>query len=163
MGCFLGIDGGGTRTAAWLADGEGKFLARAESGPSNPHKVGLGAAQREILKAFRTCLREAGFPVAAARAVRPPVLRAVCAGVSGIDRRALHRPLLAWMRRHLPARHYLLTSDAAIALAAAVRDAPGIIVIAGTGSIAFARDDQGKLLRAGDGEFLSTIMALATT
>lgn len=149
MGCFLGIDGGGTRTAAWLADGEGKFLARAESGPSNPHKVGLGAAQREILKAFRTCLREAGFPVAAARAVRPPVLRAVCAGVSGIDRRALHRPLLAWMRRHLPARHYLLTSDAAIALAAAVRDAPGIIVIAGTGSIAFARDDQGKLLRAG--------------
>jgi N-acetylglucosamine kinase-like BadF-type ATPase len=53
------------------------------------------------------------------------------------------------MRRHIPARHYLLTSDAAIALAAAVRDAPGIIVIAGTGSIAFARDDQGKLLRAG--------------
>jgi N-acetylglucosamine kinase-like BadF-type ATPase len=149
MGFFLGIDGGGTRTAAWLADGEGKFLARAESGPSNPHKVGLGAAQREILTAFRTCLREAGFPVAAARALRPPVLRAVCAGVSGIDRRALHRPLLAWMRRHLPARHYLLTSDAAIALAAAVRDAPGIIVIAGTGSIAFARDDQGKLLRAG--------------
>ena len=61
----------------------------------------------------------------------------------------MHRPLLAWMRRHIPARHYLLTSDAAIALAAAVRDAPGIIVIAGTGSIAFARDDQGKLLRAG--------------
>ena len=61
----------------------------------------------------------------------------------------MHRPLLAWMRRHIPARHYLLTSDAAIALAAAVRNAPGIIVIAGTGSIAFARDDQGKLLRAG--------------
>jgi len=149
MGCFLGIDGGGTRTAAWLADGDGKLIGRAESGPSNPHKVGLGAAEREILKAFRTCLREAGFRVAAARATRAPVLRAVCAGVSGIERRALHRPLLAWMRRHIPARHCLLTSDAAIALAAAVRDAPGIIVIAGTGSIAFARDDQGKLLRAG--------------
>jgi N-acetylglucosamine kinase-like BadF-type ATPase len=53
------------------------------------------------------------------------------------------------MRRHIPARHYLLTSDAAIALAAAVRDGPGIIVIAGTGSIAFARDDQGRILRAG--------------
>ena len=149
MGCFLGIDGGGTRTAAWLADGDGKFLARAESGPSNPHKVGLRAAEREILKAFRACLQAAGIQGAAARASRPPVLRAICAGVSGIDRRTLYRPLLAWMRRHIPARRYLLTSDAAIALAAAVRDAAGIIVIAGTGSIAFARDDQGKLLRAG--------------
>ena len=149
MGCFLGIDGGGTRTAAWLADGEGKLLARAESGPSNPLKAGFRAAEREILKAFRTCLREAGFSPTAARASRPPLLRAVCAGISGVDRTAVHRPLLAWMRRHIPARHHLLTSDAAIALAAAVRDAPGIIVIAGTGSIAFARNDQGKLLRAG--------------
>ncbi len=149
MGYFLGIEGGGTRTAAWLADGEGKLLARAESGPSNPLKVGLRVAQGEILKAFRTALREAGFPPAAARASRPPLLHAVCAGIAGVDRRAVHRPLLAWMRRHVPSRHYLLTSDAAITLAAAVRNAPGIIVIAGTGSIAFARDDRGKLLRAG--------------
>jgi glucosamine kinase len=149
MGCFLGIDGGGTRTAAWLADAEGKLMARAESGPSNPLKVGFRAAQREILKAFRTCLREAGFPPAAARASRPMVLSAVCAGIAGVDRRSVHRPLLAWMRRHIPARRHLLTYDAAIALAAAVRNAPGIIVIAGTGSIALARDNQGTLLRAG--------------
>jgi len=149
MGCFLGIDGGGTRTAAWLADSEGKLLARAESGPSNPFKVGLHAAEREILKAFRTCLRQAGFPAAAARASRPPIVRTICAGIAGVARQTVHRPLLAWMRRHIPARHYLLTSDAAIALAAAVRNAPGIIVNAGTGSFAFARDDQGKLLRAG--------------
>jgi N-acetylglucosamine kinase len=149
MGCFLGIDGGGTRTVAWLADGEGKLLGRAESGPSNPLKAGFLAAEREILKAFRACLREAGFSPTAARASRPPVLRAVCAGISGVDRRSVERPLLAWMRRHLPARRHLLTSDAAIALAAAVQDSPGIIVIAGTGSIALARDRQGKLLRAG--------------
>jgi N-acetylglucosamine kinase len=149
MSCFLGIDGGGTRTVAWLADDDGKLIGQAESGPSNPHKVGLRAAEREILKAFRACLKVAGIPLAAARVSRPRLLRSVCAGISGIDRRALHRPLLAWMRRTIPARHYQLTSDAAIALAAAVRDAPGIVVIAGTGSIAFARDDQGKLLRAG--------------
>ena len=73
----------------------------------------------------------------------------MCAGISGVDRVSVHRPLLAWMRRHIPARHYLLTSDAALALAAAAGDAPGIIVIAGTGSIAFARDRRGRLLRAG--------------
>jgi N-acetylglucosamine kinase-like BadF-type ATPase len=149
MDCYLGIDGGGTRTVAWLADGDGKVLARAESGPSNPLKVGFRAAERELLRAFRSCLREAGFSQATARASRPPAVRAVCAGIAGVDRRTVHRPLLAWMRRHMPARRHLLTFDAVIALAAAVRDAPGIIVIAGTGSIAFARDDQAKLLRAG--------------
>ena len=146
---FRGIDGGGTRTSAWLADGEGKVLGRSESGPSNPHKVGLAAAEHEILRAFRACWQEAGLPRSAARALRPPVLDAICAGISGAGQRAFERPLLAWMRRHIPARQHLLTSDAAIALAAAVRDAPGIIVIAGTGSIAYARDDQGGVLRAG--------------
>ena len=149
MSCFLGVDGGGTRTVAWLADGKGKLLGRAESGPSNPFKAGFPAAQREILKAFRACLREAGFLATAGRALRPPLVHAVCAGISGVDRRAAQRPLLAWMRRHIPARHHLLTSDAAIALAAAVRNASGIIVVAGTGSIAFARDDQGEILRVG--------------
>jgi N-acetylglucosamine kinase-like BadF-type ATPase len=149
MDYFLGIDGGGTKTTAWLADSEGKVRARAESGPSNPVKVGLPAAQREILKAFRTTIREAGFSSSAARNSDPPLLRSACAGIAGVDRRAVHRPLLAWMRRHIPARRHRLSSDAAITLAAAVGNAPGIIVIAGTGSIAYARTDGGKLLRAG--------------
>jgi N-acetylglucosamine kinase-like BadF-type ATPase len=147
MGYYLGIDGGGTRTSAWLADVDGKVLARAETGPSNPLKVGLRAAEREILNAFRTCLREAGLPTS--RASRQPLLRAVCAGISGVDRKDVSRPLLTWFRHYLPARRHLLTSDAAIALAAAVGNSPGIIVIAGTGSIAFARNNQGRLLRAG--------------
>jgi N-acetylglucosamine kinase-like BadF-type ATPase len=149
MGCFLGIDGGGTRTSAWLEDNKGKLLARVEAGPSNPLKVGFRAAEGEILKAFRSSLLEAGFPRTAARASRPLLVRAVCAGIAGIDRPAVHGPLLKWMRRHIPARHHLLTSDAAIALAAAVGASPGIIVIAGTGSIAFARDGSGHILRAG--------------
>jgi len=134
---------------AWLADADGKLLGRAESGPSNPLKTGFRAAEREIAKAYRASLRDAGFPSTAARASHPPLLRGVCAGIAGVARQSVHRPLLAWLRRHIPARHYLLTSDAATALAAAVRDAPGIIVNAGTGSFAFARDDQGMLLRAG--------------
>jgi glucosamine kinase len=149
MDYFLGIDGGGTRTVACLADNKGKVVGRAECGPSNPLKVGFPAAEREILKAFHACRRAAGISPAAARATSPPWLHAVCAGIAGVGRQSEHRTLLAWMRRQIPARHYLLTSDAAIALAAAVRDDPGIIVIAGTGSIAFARGDHGKMLRAG--------------
>ena len=53
------------------------------------------------------------------------------------------------MRKSIPARHHLLTSDAAIALNAAIGNAPGILVISGTGSIAYARDEKGGVLRSG--------------
>jgi N-acetylglucosamine kinase-like BadF-type ATPase len=149
MGCFLGIDGGATRTTAWLADEDGKVLARVEAGPSNPLKVGFRAAQHEIRNATREALRQAALPKANRRQGNSAILEFVCAGIAGIDRRAVHRPLFDWMRRHISARHHLLTSDAGIALAAAVGDSPGIIVIAGTGSIALARDERGRLLRAG--------------
>jgi N-acetylglucosamine kinase-like BadF-type ATPase len=149
MGCFLGIDGGGTRTVAWLAGRDGGVLSRAETGPSNPVKVGLRAAQREVLEGFKACWRRAGLGSRRKEPAPRPELRAVCAGISGSDRKEVHEPLLAWMRRHIPARRHLLTSDAAIALAAGVRDELGIIVIAGTGSIALARNAQGRLLRAG--------------
>ncbi len=164
MDYFLGIDGGGTRTTAWLADQRGQVLARVEAGPSNPVKVGFETAQRELLRATRAALRQARLGIEPSGRVKPstrssqrtragargrPVVAALCAGIAGVDRPSVRRPLLAWMRKSLPARRYLLTSDAAIALRAALGDSPGIIVIAGTGSIAFARDKRGKLLRVG--------------
>jgi N-acetylglucosamine kinase-like BadF-type ATPase len=53
------------------------------------------------------------------------------------------------MRKNIQARRYLLTSDAAIALSAAFGDSPGVIVISGTGSIAYGRDAQGLVWRVG--------------
>jgi N-acetylglucosamine kinase-like BadF-type ATPase len=62
----------------------------------------------------------------------------------------VREPLLRWLRKSLPARgHFLLVSDAAIALSTAFGDKPGIVVIAGTGSIAFAQDGTGRVLRSG--------------
>jgi N-acetylglucosamine kinase-like BadF-type ATPase len=77
------------------------------------------------------------------------ILDAVCAGLAGVDRAQVHGPLLAWLRKAVPAQHHLLTVDAAIALRAALGRAPGIIVIAGTGSIAYGQDERGRILRAG--------------
>jgi glucosamine kinase len=140
MALFLGIDGGGTRTTAWLA-AERRIVARAVTGPSNPLKVGFKAAQREILQAARLAFRKARR--------RSPALEAVCLGLAGVDRPQVHGRLLAWLRRSISARHHLLTSDAAIALRAAIGDSPGIIVVSGTGSIAYGRDARGHVLRSG--------------
>ncbi len=163
MAYFLGIDGGGTRTTAWLADEKNRILARSVVGPTNPLKVGLETTQRELLRATREVLRQAGvkFSVAALSARRkkrsavrrrrhsPPALEAVCVGLAGSDRPQVHRRLFAWLRRAVPARHHLLTTDAAVALRAAIGNSPGVIVISGTGSIAYGRDNRGRVLRAG--------------
>lgn len=152
MRYFLGIDGGGTRSTAWLAEESGRILARSVIGPTNPLKVGFAAAERELLRAARTVLRRAGLKPSApgVSGRRPlPMLDAVCVGLAGVDRPQVHRRLFAWLRRAIPARFHLLTSDAAIALRAAIGDSPGVIVISGTGSIAYGRDDRGRVLRSG--------------
>ena len=141
---YLGADGGGTGTTVWVSDRKGRVLGRGTAGPSNPVKVGLAAAEREILLAARQALTQAGRGW----------LRAVCVGLAGADRPEITRPLAAWLRKHFAARFHLVITDAAIALEAAIggdgRDqAPSIVVIAGTGSIACARDAAGQTLRAG--------------
>ena len=104
--CLLGIDGGGTRTTAWLADHRGRVLARAEAGPSNPLKVGVAASRRALLGAAQDALRQARL--------KPRSLEAVCVGLGGVGQPAVHRRMLAWLRRALPARRHLLTTDAAL-------------------------------------------------
>ena len=159
MYLFLGIDGGGSRTEACLGDERGQILAQAAAGPSNPLKVGIEGAQKELFRAAREVLGKVSVPTAydespavaahAERRQRKPLLAAVCAGVAGVDRPAVRRPLLAWLRRAIPAPHHLLVTDAEIALHAAVGTAPGMVLVAGTGSIAFTRDSEGQTLRAG--------------
>ena len=159
MALFLGIDGGGSRTQACLGDERGRILAKAEAGPSNPTKVGMEGAKKEILRAVRAVLRKGSRRAARhhselarqgeGRRRHEPLLLAVCAGVAGVDRAALSRPLLAWLRKAIPARHHLLVVDAAIGLHAALGTGVGMVVESGTGSIAFARDQRGKILRTG--------------
>ncbi|MGH9397676.1 MAG: N-acetylglucosamine kinase [Terriglobia bacterium] len=138
---FLGIDGGGSGTASWLADDRNRILARATAGPSNPIKVGIDLAGRHIVEAARLALRKAGFGRI--------VLDAVCAGVAGAGRPGIDRQLLACLRRGLRARHYILTTDGIIALECALGKSPGIVVISGTGSIAYGRDASQHVFRCG--------------
>jgi len=141
MDYFLGIEGGGTRTTAWLADERKRIVARAIAGPSNPLKVGFSACQREILRAVREVLGRTRVPRGQ--------LAAACVGLAGAASPPAHHRLVAWLRRTIPAERLLLTSDAAIALRAGIGDSPGMILISGTGSVAIARDERGRLVRSG--------------
>ena len=141
MGYLLGIDGGGTHTTAWLADTNLSVLARVQAGPSNPVKIGITGAQHELARAYTKALRQAHL--------QPSRLDAVCAGLAGGDSALIQRCMLRWIRKAIPARAHMMTTDAAVTLAAGLGESQGIIVISGTGSIAFGRDRRGGILRVG--------------
>ncbi len=136
---LLGVDGGQSSTTAVIGDESGRLLGRAEAGPCNHVESEQG---RERLVA---AVRESVSKAAAAAGLAPDVeFEAAVFGMSGgpADKRALIASLVR-------ARQLEVTDDARIALLGATGGGPGIIVIAGTGSIALGRNDQGRVVRAG--------------
>ena len=113
------------------------MLGEGVAGPCN--HVGASERRAKFFSAVGDSLR-----MAAQQAGVEPVFAAMCAGFSGgaEDKDALTRELIR-------AERYLITHDAHIALAGATGGGPGIIVISGTGSIAYGRNAAGKTARAG--------------
>lgn len=138
---LIGIDGGGTKTVALLADGTGNVLGRGVGGPSNYQVVGLQATGDAIQSAIRAAFGAAGL------APCPP--RAICLGLAGVDRPDDYAALNGWARAQWPGLPVSIVNDAMLVLAAGTPDGWGIGVISGTGSIVYGRDPQGRMVRAG--------------
>lgn len=140
MKWFLGVDGGQSSTTALVGDENGRVRGTGRGGPCN-HAAGEEGRTR-LIRALResvgSACAEAGLDAAAVR------FEAACLGMSGgsEDKQALVRELV-------PAERLRVTTDAEIALAGATEAGQGIIVIAGTGSIALGRNAQGRTARAG--------------
>jgi glucosamine kinase len=136
---YLGIDGGGTKTTCAVGD-ETHLVAMATAGPSNVVRVGEVKARESLQQAVRQACAAAG--------ITPAQVARTCVGGSGAA-----RPELAGIVRRclteILATPIEVVGDMQIALEAAFDTGPGIIVIAGTGSIAYGRDQKGATLRAG--------------
>jgi len=143
-GLLLGVDGGQTATVAWIADASGRVLGRGAAGPCNHTKSPGG--RRRFVSALRESLQAA---CREADLKRRPRFASACLGFSGgpADKRELAAELIQ-------AERMLVTTDAEIALAGATGGEPGIVVIAGTGSIALGRNRSGRTARAGGWGYL---------
>jgi N-acetylglucosamine kinase-like BadF-type ATPase len=143
MAYYLGIDGGGTKTRCVLG-GENSVLARAVCGGSNVVRVGEARAREALHASIRQ--------VCAAAKIAPHEICAVCIGASGAGRREIAdklRAIVAELDPELPPVRIQVVGDTLIALEAAFGSGPGVITIAGTGSIALGRDAEGHAARAG--------------
>lgn len=137
----LGFDGGGTKTECVLVDESGTVAARSVAGASNPLRIGFERANSSLTTGATATL-------AAAR-LRPTDIAAVCAGMAGAGRAGVVERLSAFFRETFTNSFVYVTSDLEIALEAAAGPAPGIVLIAGTGSSAFGRNAAGETARAG--------------
>ncbi len=139
MRLYLGIDGGQSSTTALIGDETGRVLGVGRAGPSNHAAASEG--RRKFVAAITDSVNQAA---ASAGIVQPAQFEAACLGLSGgpDDKETL-------ARETIQAERYLITHDAHIALAGATSCEPGIIVIAGTGSMVFGRNAAGVTARAG--------------
>jgi N-acetylglucosamine kinase-like BadF-type ATPase len=141
MRFVLGLDGGGTKTDCVLMDKSGAILARSQSGPSNPLRVGFGVAISSIREAAKAAISQAELPGESTAA-------ALCAGLAGAGPPESAAKIRALLAAEFPEAKVQVCTDLDLALAAA-GDGPVIVLLAGTGSFAVGRNTAGETERAG--------------
>jgi glucosamine kinase len=142
MAYYLGIDGGGTKTRCVLGD-ETTVLAKSMTGGCSVIRHG----EQQAREALQTAIRQ----VCAAARISPKSITAICIGATGAARPEIAAKIRGILAELIPAAltRIEVVGDTTIALEAAFGAGPGVIAIAGTGSIAYGRNAIGQVARAG--------------
>ena len=141
MAYYIGVDGGASKTAAIVVDENEKKLGSGLAGASNHLRVGIEEATRNIERAVNVALVEAGI------AIRD-VEYAYC-GIAGSDHPAHRQKVIDALKVFFPRGNFIVDTDARVALTGAIGFGAGVVIISGTGSVAFGRNHMGDEARAG--------------
>src|SRR5262245_14757008 len=133
----LGIDVGGTKTVCLLANEDGTILAKARETGANLQGVGELVLEKVLHAVMEAALAGQGV-----------VPSAICLGIAGVDRQADQEVVRGIMDRIGYKATVLIVNDALIALQAGVGEEPGIVIVSGTGAIAYGRNRRGEASRA---------------
>jgi glucosamine kinase len=137
----IGVDGGGSKTRAVVADEHGAQLGEVV-GPASGVKPGQAEASAEVIAAtVRDALASCEMTH-----VLPKVLYV---GVAGVAREQEREALWQALMGHELAEETVVHPDFSIALDDAFGEGPGILLISGTGSVAFGRGPSGTIARCG--------------
>lgn len=139
MGLFLAIDAGGTKTRGLLAD-ETRILASAVTGSVKLMRVGEAEASSRLQAMLSEISSPAGVNLSA--------ITQTCVGIAGATIDAVREWIGRELRKSVGGTLHLAGDDE-IALDAAFRRGPGILIIAGTGSNVLGRAADGAMFHAG--------------
>lgn len=143
----IGIDGGGTKTSAWLVSKQGDVCVSATVGASNMNGESGPAVERRLAE---LCQRLKEQAPDAFRQVKH-----VYAGFAGGDHPRSKTLLKRWLAPHFPTGiEMTIENDALTALFSGTQGSAGVVHIAGTGSVAFGLNEQGVRKRVGGWGYL---------
>jgi glucosamine kinase len=141
---YLGIDGGGSKTSCLIGD-ETSILGAGTGGASNVVRVGEAQTRQSLTTAIRQACRVANL--------EPSQIAGVCVGLAGAARPEVSELVRGIVSEVISGKikpaEIKVVGDMVIALEAAFGSGPGVIVISGTGSIAYGRNHEGQTARAG--------------
>lgn len=140
MPLYLGIDGGGTKTTCAVGD-DTSIRATATGPGSNVIRLGEAQARAGLCAAISQACCDAG--------ISPLRIQSACVGAAGASNSDVNATVKAIVRSILPNAEVSVVGDMVIAHEAALHSHPGVLVIAGTGSIAYGRNAAGDTARAG--------------
>jgi len=140
MSIFMGVDGGGTKSTLLAVDENGEVLTRVEGGPAlmDPNRPADRATTLGDLAA-----------AALARIGGDTTADVFCCALAGARGPVERAALAAALDARRVARHIHIVTDAEAAMWDAFQDGPGILVIAGTGSVVWGTGPDGRRLRVG--------------
>ncbi len=139
---MIGVDAGGTKTVGLLADESGAILRQARGGGAHLVAEGELGVEKVLYEVL------AGLDA-------PEPASAICLGIAGVDR-SENKELIHGVLARLGFRRssVRIVNDAHVALVAGAREGIGIVVVAGTGSVAYGVDARGLTARAGGWGYL---------
>jgi N-acetylglucosamine kinase-like BadF-type ATPase len=134
----LGIDAGGSKTVALLADAGGRVIREGRAGGANLRTHGELVVEKTLHQVIDQVLEgQSEHPAS------------VCLGIAGVDRQDDAATIRAVMRRLGFRDRTLIVNDALIALVAGAGRPVGLVLVAGTGSIAYGANHRGVAARSG--------------
>ncbi|MCA0986925.1 N-acetylglucosamine kinase [Guptibacillus algicola] len=143
---YIGIDGGGTKTEAFLCDHDGRLIAKGVAGSTNIKSRSVEEVRKEIQQVMKalTC-----------NLVKPEI-EAIYVSTAGGDRVEDQERWKTWLLESLPEFSGMITvtNDAYGAIASGTFSLEGTVLIAGTGSIAYSISRNKPSIRAGGWGYL---------
>lgn len=148
----IGVDAGGTKTVAALANLSGKILVKAKTGPSNPNKVGMETAIKEISLAILKVNKD--FKKAKIKG-RGKVSSTYVALAGGTQRNPLIKRKIKDALKKIPELPFLfrgkiiVEGDEKAEFRAGTSEKNGILIISGTGSLSYGWRDRKEVKTLG--------------
>ena len=146
---YLGVDGGGTKTEAVLIDGDGKVIGQGQAGGSNPAVFGVKKSLDNIATAIQKTLKN--FPDTADIPT--------CLAIAGVNtkKEADNFSKAAFLHPSLSkiiSKNSIVVNDTQAALRAGTNDKNAVVLIAGTGSNCFGKNENGQSAKSGGRDFI---------